>query len=71
MMTSSIKVVCPKCQSINSYDIDSMQLIDTDLHVTYTCEMCGGRFMDTYALAYLGGYANGKVYDRDNVTIDL
>lgn len=66
MVTSSMQVTCPECNAVNQYEIEQMELIDTDLQVTYTCT-CGCRFTDTYALVYLGGRTNSIEYDRDNL----
>ena len=37
MMTSEHKVTCPECRVVNDYEIQKMELIDNDLHVTYMC----------------------------------
>lgn len=67
MVTNNSQVVCPKCKSINSYDIVKLALIDIDLHATYSCDACGSEYTDRYALVYLGGNACGIEYDRDNI----
>lgn len=66
MVASEIKVACPECGMINDYEIQKLELIDKDLHVTYFCA-CGCHFTDTYALVYLGGCTNNYSYDRDNL----
>ena len=67
MVTNNITVVCPKCKAINSYNYIHMKLYDNDLHITYSCEACGSDYTNIYTLVYLGGYANGFEYDRDNL----
>lgn len=69
MVTNNIQVVCPKCKAVNSYEILSLKVYDNDLHIAYSCEACGCDFTNTYALVYLGGYANNMQYDRDNITV--
>lgn len=66
MVTSSIKVTCPCCNS-QDYEIEHLNLVDTDLCVSYTCKECGRRYTDTYALVYLGGNTETFEYDRDNL----
>ena len=66
MVTSRIEVTCPKCGASNCYEIEKLELVDTDLHATYACT-CGCRFTDTYALVYLGGFTENMQYDRDNL----
>ena len=67
MVTNNIMNVCPKCSDINHYIITKMELVDTDLHVSYLCENCGAEYTDVYALVYLGGHMLAVSYDRDNV----
>ena len=69
MVTNNIQVVCPKCKGVNCYEITGLQLIDTDLHATYTCEACGTEFTNIFALVFLGGKTNTFEYDRDNITV--
>lgn len=69
MVTSNFQVVCPKCKSINCYEIVKSNYIDTDLHTTYSCETCGNEYTNIYVLVYLGGYSNSMKYDRDNITV--
>ena len=66
MVASHLTVTCPKCGADNRYEIEKLELVDTDLHATYTCA-CGCRFTDTYALVYLGGFTDSMQYDRDNL----
>jgi DNA-directed RNA polymerase subunit RPC12/RpoP len=68
MVTNNPAVVCPNCRQVNGYEIKSLQLIDTDLHVSYLCETCGTEYTDIYALVYLGGHMPNSSYDRDNIT---
>ena len=70
MVTNNIQVVCPKCKCVNGYDSVKMKLYDNDLHITYSCEACGCDYTNIYTLVYLGGYANGIEYDRDNITVE-
>lgn len=70
MVTNNTQVVCPKCKSVNCYEIIKSEYIDTDLHTTYSCEACGSEYTNIYALVYLGGYANTMKYDRDNITVE-
>lgn len=67
MVTNNSQVVCPKCKSVNCYEVTKLSLVDIDLHATYSCEACGSEYTDTYALVYLGGKTNNYEYDRDNV----
>lgn len=69
MVTNTTQVVCPKCGSVNHYEIIKSEYIDRELHTSYDCEMCGCRFINIYALVYLGGYAEDMMYDRDNITV--
>lgn len=69
MVTSKHNVTCPNCNSINSYEIQKLDLIDNELLATYVCE-CGCRYTDTYALVYLGGYTDNTMYDRDNLIVN-
>ena len=66
MVTSSIKVTCPCCNS-QDYELVKLELVDIDLCASYTCKECGRRYTDTYALVYLGGHTDVCVYDRDNL----
>lgn len=66
METRVHNVTCPECGVVNDYVIQKVELIDTDLQVTYFCA-CGCRYTNTYALVYLGGYTNDYSYDRDNL----
>lgn len=68
MVANNYAVVCPKCKQANCYAIRSLNLIDTDLHVSYLCETCETEYTDTYALVYLGGHTLTSCYDRDNIT---
>lgn len=68
MVTNTLQVVCPKCRCANCYSISNMQLIDTDLLVSYHCETCEAEYTDIYALVYLGGHMMATRYDRDNIT---
>lgn len=67
MVTNNSQVVCPKCKSINCYNIVKLALVDIDLHVTYSCDACGSEYLDKYALVYIGGKCNIGEYDRDNI----
>lgn len=67
MVTNNSQVVCPKCKSVNCYEVTKLSLVDIDLHATYSCEACGSEYTDRYALVYLGGKTNNYEYDRDNV----
>lgn len=69
MVTNNIQVVCPKCKAVNSYNSIRTKLYDNDLHITYSCEACGCDYTNIYTLVYLGGYANGMEYDRDNIAV--
>lgn len=71
MVVNNCKVICPKCKAANCYTIVKLDLIDTDLHVTYSCGRCSARYTDVYALVYLGGCAADAEYDRDNITINM
>lgn len=68
MVTSTTTVVCPNCRKGNCYEIQKLELIDTDLHVSYLCETCSTEYTNAYALVYLGGHMLNKSYDRDNIT---
>lgn len=68
MMTSEHKVTCPECRVVNDYEIQKMELIDNDLHVTYMCA-CGCHFINTYTLVFLGGKTDDYSYDRDGLKI--
>jgi hypothetical protein len=70
MVANKMTIVCPCCQSTNSYYIVANELVDNELHTTYCCEECGCEFTNIYALVYLGGYANEVTYDRDNLTVN-
>lgn len=67
MVTNTHAVVCPKCKTINSYEIVKLSLVDIDLHATYSCESCGSEYTDKYALVYIGGNCGSIEYDRDNL----
>ena len=67
MVTNNTQVVCPKCGAVNSYDITSTKLYDTDIHIAYCCEACHTEYTNIYTLVYLGGYTNNQQYDRDNL----
>lgn len=69
MVTNTTKVVCPKCGSINSYEIIKIELIDNELHTSYSCEACRTDYTDIFALTYLGGNTNSCEYDRDNLKV--
>lgn len=69
MVTNTTVVVCPKCRQGNQYAITHMELIDTDLHVSYLCETCGTEYTNVYTLVYMGGHTNSACYDRDNIAI--
>lgn len=69
MVASNTCIVCPKCKTVNCYEIVKSEYIDTDLHTTYSCDACGSEYTNIYALVYLGGYANSIQYDRDNITV--
>lgn len=69
MVASNTRIVCPKCKTVNYYEIVKSEYIDTDLHTTYSCDACGSEYTNIYALVYLGGYANSIQYDRDNITV--
>jgi uncharacterized secreted protein with C-terminal beta-propeller domain len=69
MVANTHLVVCPKCKAVNSYEIASTKLYDTDLHIAYICEACGTEYTDIYTLVYLGGHTHSQVYDRDNLSI--
>ena len=68
MVTNNYAVVCPNCRKANCYEIKTLTMIDTDLHVSYLCETCSTEYTDTYALVYLGGHMLNRSYDRDNIT---
>ena len=68
MVTNNPAVVCPKCREVNCYEIVKLELVDTELHVSYFCETCGAEYTDVYALVYLGGHMPNLSYDRDNIT---
>lgn len=67
MVTNNTKVVCPKCKTINCYEIVKLALVDVDLYATYSCESCGSEYTDKYALVYIGGNCGSTEYDRDNI----
>ena len=67
MVTNNSQVVCPKCKTINCYNIVKLALVDIDLHATYSCESCGNEYTDKYALVYIGGNCGPNEYDRDNI----
>lgn len=67
MVTNISHIVCPKCKSVDCYEILKSTYIDNDLHVKYCCEACGSEYTDVYTLVYLGGYLNNQQYDRDNL----
>ena len=69
MVANNFAVVCPKCRSANCYQIENMQLVDTDLHVSYICEACDTEYTDIFTLVYLGGHTLTAKYDRDNIAI--
>lgn len=69
MVTNNHAVVCPKCRGINCYAIKKLDLVDTDLLVSYLCETCETEYTDEYALVYLGGHMLASRYDRDNIAI--
>lgn len=66
MMTSEHKVTCPECRVVNDYEIQKVELVDNDVEVTYFCA-CGTRFVNTYALVFLGGRTDDYYYDRDGL----
>ena len=68
MVTNKTVVVCPKCRQANCYSVMKLQLVDTDLHVSYFCETCGAEYTDIFYLVYLGGHMPNASYDRDNLT---
>ena len=68
MVTNNPAVVCPKCRQVNCYEIKRLEMVDTDLHVSYLCETCSTEYTDIFALVYLGGHMPNKSYDRDNIT---
>lgn len=68
MVTTAYAVVCPKCRANNCYEIKKLDLIDTDLYVSYLCETCSTEYTDAYALVHLGGHMSNISYDRDNIT---
>ena len=68
MVANNFAVVCPNCRKANCYEIKHLELIDTDLHVSYLCETCSTEYTNVYALVYLGGHMLNKSYDRDNIT---
>jgi len=67
MVTNNSQVVCPKCKASNCYEVTKLALVDIDLHATYSCESCGSKYTDRYALVYLGGNYGSIEYDRDNI----
>ena len=69
MVANSFLVVCPKCRKANCYEIKKLELVDTDLLVSYLCETCETEYTDAFALVYLGGHMSSGSYDRDNITI--
>lgn len=68
MVANNFSVICPKCRKANCYEITKLELVDTDLHVSYFCETCGAEYTDIFALVYLGGHMPNSSYDRDNIT---
>ena len=68
MVTATTKVVCPLCRAVNNYEIIKSDYIDTDLHTTYKCGKCGCHYTNIYTLVFLGGRADGVMYDRDGLT---
>ena len=69
MVTSKTYVTCPNCASVNEYTITALNLIDTELVVSYQCTHCNKEFTDNYAIVYLGGHSENSAYDRDNISI--
>ena len=69
MVTKDLKVICPQCGVVNDYAIQKLELVDSDLEVTYFCA-CGCRYTDSFALVYLGGRTDSYLYDRDNLKSD-
>lgn len=69
METRIHNVTCPECKVVNDYEIQKIELVDSDLQVSYFCA-CGCRYTNTYALVYLGGFTNDYCYDRDNLKSD-
>ena len=69
MVTSTVKVTCPYCHKSNDYEVQKLELVDTDLHATYVCNACGNAFTDVYALVYVGGIVAGTEYDRDGLVV--
>lgn len=71
MVTNNVKVVCPKCGSANCYSLIDLKLYDTDLHATYSCDVCTTEFTNIYTLVYLGGHTSVYEYDRDNLRVSV
>lgn len=69
MVTYNSNVVCPYCGKANCYTINKLDLVDIDLHASYSCDACHNEYTDIYALVYLGCNAMSKQYDRDNCII--
>lgn len=68
MMARNLMVTCPECGVVNDYEIQKLELIEDELHVTYFCA-CGCRYTHVYALVYLGGKTDGYAFDRDNLKL--
>ena len=65
MVTNTTKVICPNCRKGNCYELQKLELFDTDLHVSYCCETCGTEYTDVYALACLIYFSvTGKFLDK-------
>lgn len=69
MVANNTCVVCPKCKTVNSYDIVTTKLYDNDLHIAYQCDACKSEFTNVYTLVYMGGSCGAMRYDRDNISL--
>ena len=69
METRVHNVTCPECGVVNDYEIQKVELLESDAAITYYCA-CGCRYTNTYALVYLGGFTSDYYYDRDNLKSD-
>jgi hypothetical protein len=69
MVTSNSTVTCPKCQAVNDYVIQKVEVIDANVAITYMCA-CGCHYTNIYALTYMGGYTDDYYYDRDNLKVN-
>lgn len=69
MATNVVKHICPNCETVDSFEIDSFELIDKDLVVTCTCENCKKKWKDLFGLFYLGYSFESKIFDRDGLEI--